>query len=80
MLRLRLCKYVCIQIVHFSQQFGLNPDELPIIYATEAVKPNAKGKDHLVLQGGEQLMVLLTSHEKLPEGKYLCEKPDGTSE
>ena len=42
--------------------------------------PNNKGKDHLILQGGEHISVLLTSHEKLPDGKYLCEKNDGTGE
>ena len=71
--------YVCY-IVYLFQPFALNPDELPIIFATEVVKPNIKAKDHLVLQVGEQLMILLTSHDKLPDGKYLCEKSDGTSE
>ena len=48
--------------------------------ATKAINANSKGKDHLILQGGEHIIVLLTSHDKLPEGKYLCEKTDGTGE
>lgn len=60
------------------KQFGFNPDSVPCIFATEAINANSKGKDHLILQGGEHIIVLLTSHDKLPEGKYLCEKTDGT--
>ena len=69
-----LLNHLCLQ------HFGFNPDAVPCIFATEAIKPQNKEKDHLILQGGEQILVLLTSHEKLPEGKYLCEKNDGTGE
>ena len=48
------------------------------IFATEAIRATSKERDHLILQGGERILVLLTSHEKLPEAKYLCEKDDGT--
>ncbi len=36
-------------------------------------------KDHLPVEVGEIMHVLLLSHPKLPDGKYLVEKEDGTS-
>ena len=38
-----------------------------------------KVKDQLSVTKGEVLYVLLLAHDKLPDGKYLAEKEDGTS-
>ena len=39
-----------------------------------------KTKDHLIVKTGEVVHVLLINHAKLPDGKYLVEKDDGSSE
>ena len=37
-------------------------------------------KEHIAVMSGEVVMVLLMTHEKLPKGKYIVEKTDGTGE
>ena len=39
-----------------------------------------RGKDHMASVKGDMMHVLLINHPKLPEGRYLVEKEDGTSE
>ena len=36
-------------------------------------------KDHMAVTAGEKMSVVLITHEKLPRGKYLVEKEDGSS-
>ena len=50
------------------------------LFTVEALLEHPKTKDHLQVSIGEVLFVLLLTHEKLPDGKYLVEKEDGTSE
>ena len=46
----------------------------------EVLLDHARTKDHLSVTVGEVVYVLLISHPKLPETKYLIEKDDGTGE
>ncbi len=39
-----------------------------------------KTKDHMVVDMGELLFVLLIAHDKMASDRYLVEKEDGTSE
>ena len=43
-------------------------------------QPNSKGKQHLEVALGERISIIIASHAKLPRGKYLAEKRDGTGE
>ena len=36
-------------------------------------------EDHLGVTTGERVLVLLLTHDNLPDGLYLVEKEDGTS-
>lgn len=49
------------------------------LFTVEALLDHPKTKDHLPVTIGEVLFVLLLAHDKLPDGKYLAEKEDGTS-
>ena len=61
------------------QQFPLKID-MQHLFTVEALLEHPKTKDHLPISEGEVLFVLLLAHDKLPDGKYLAEKEDGTSE
>ena len=61
------------------QQFNL-PTDVQHLFAVEAVLEHTKTKDHLPIEVGELLFVLLIAHDKMPSDKYLVEKDDGTSE
>ena len=50
------------------------------LFTVVVLLEHPKTKDHLPVSEGEVLSVLLLVHEKLPDGKYLVEKEDGTSE
>ena len=50
------------------------------LFTVEVLLEHPKTKDHLPVNIGEVLFVLLLAHDKLPDGKYLVEKEDGTSE
>jgi hypothetical protein len=50
------------------------------LFTVEVLLEHPKTKDHLQISIGEVLFVLLLAHDKLPDGKYLVEKEDGTSE
>lgn len=61
------------------QQFKL-PQELECLFTVEMTENNSKGKEHLAVIKGETLSIIVASHTKLPRGKYLAEKKDGTRE
>ena len=50
------------------------------LFTVEVVEGRSKSKDHLAVVKGEELSVFVTSHSKLPPGKLLVEKADGTCE
>ena len=45
----------------------------------EVVLAHSKTKDHLAVEIGEVLFVLLIAHDKMSQDRYLVEKEDGTS-
>jgi len=61
------------------QQFGL-PNDVQSLFAVQILLDHPKTKDHLGVTESEVVFVLLISHPKLPDGRYLAEKEDGTSE
>ena len=64
---------------HKYQQFGL-PNDVQPLFTVEVLVDYPKTKELLSMKEGEKLFVLLVSHSKLPDGQYLIEKEDGTSE
>ena len=68
-----------IVLVHLFQNFKLTEDMKPL-FSVEVVEGRSKSKDHLAVVKGEQLSVFVTSHPKLPQGKFIVEKGDGTCE
>ena len=46
----------------------------------EVLLDHPKTKDHIGVTEGEKVFVILITHPKLPDGRYLVEKEDGTSE
>ena len=50
------------------------------LFIAEMTQPNSKGKQHLEVALGERISIIIASHSKLPRGKYLAEKRDGTGE
>ena len=61
------------------QQFNL-PEESQALFTVEAIEARSKAKEHLPVIKGERLVVIVSTHTKLPPGKYLVEKEDGTRE
>ena len=61
-----------------TQQFNL-PNDVQSLFAVEVLLGHPRTKDHLGVTDGDIAFVLLISHPKLPEGRYLAEKEDGTS-
>ena len=61
------------------QNFKLAED-MKALFTVEVTEGRSKSKDHLAVIKGEQLSVFTTSHPKLPAGKLLVEKEDGTCE
>lgn len=56
------------------------PEEFQSLFTVEATETRSKGKDHLLVTKGEKLSVIVSSDPKLPPGKYVVEKEDGTRE
>ena len=63
---------------HTHQQFSL-PDDVQSLFAVEILLSHPRTKDHLGVTEGDIAFVLLIYHPKLPKGRYLAEKEDGTS-
>ena len=61
------------------QQFNLLEDA-QALFTVEAIEARSKAKEHLPVIKGERLAVIVSTHAKLPSGKYLVEKEDGTRE
>lgn len=65
-------------VLYFNlQQFNL-PEEFQALFTVEAMEARSKSKEHLLVTKGERLSVIVSSDAKLPPGKYLVEKEDGT--
>ena len=56
------------------------PEESQVLFIVEAVEARSKGKEHLLVTKGERFSVIVSTDAKLPAGKYLVEKVDGTRE
>ena len=61
------------------KQFGLSCDDQPL-FAVEVLLDQLKKKDYLGVTTRETVNVLRQNHPMLPDGVYLVEKEDGTSE
>ena len=55
-------------------------EEFQAQFTVEAIEVRSKGKEHLPITQGERLAVIVSTDAKLPSGKYLVEKEDGTRE
>lgn len=59
------------------KQFSL-PNDVKPLFSVEILMDMGRGKDHMASVKGDMMHVLLINHPKLPEGRYLVEKEDGT--
>ena len=54
------------------------PDVWNPLFAVEILQDRKSSKDHMAVTAGEKLSVILIAHSKLPSGKYMVEKDDGS--